>query len=152
MFHHLDFINLALRWVLGFGPWCARRSLGIVMAKSVPDRRKFPRLPLSIPIFVRGTDEEGREFLEFATALNISAGGILLATRRSLPKSAQLALEIPVAPLPPAASLAHSIRTLKARMVRLIHGEKCNLLGLRFNRPITEPSPRPPKGKATSAK
>ncbi|HXZ78977.1 MAG TPA: PilZ domain-containing protein [Terriglobales bacterium] len=104
-------------------------------AKGV-ERRKYQRLPLSIPVFVRGTDENGKEFLEFATALNISAGGILLATRRSLPKSASLSLEIPVAPLPADSFSAQSIRSLKARLVRITHGERYHLMGLKFNRAI----------------
>ena len=86
------------------------------MHAKVLERRKFQRLPLSIPVFVRGIDEAGKEFLEFATALNISAGGVLLATRRSLPKSASVALEIPVAPLPPDSISTQSIR------FRLEHG------------------------------
>jgi len=100
------------------------------------ERRRFQRLPLSIPVFVRGTDESGKEFLEFATALNISAGGVLLATRRSLPKSASLALEIPVAPLPADSISSQSIRSLKAKLVRISHGERYHLLGLRFTRAI----------------
>ena len=104
-------------------------------AKST-ERRKFQRLPLSIPIFVRGTDDVGKEFLEFATALNISAGGVLLATRRSIPKTANLALEIPVAPLPADSLSNQSVRSLKARLVRVTHGERYHLLGLKFNRSI----------------
>ncbi len=126
--------------------------LGTAMAKTAAERRIHPRLPLSIPVFVRGTDDQGRDFLEFATALNISAGGILLATRRSLPKSATLALEIPVAPLPHNAVFSHSIRTLKARLVRLTHGEKCNLLGLKFSRPIVAPPKLNSKGKSPSTR
>lgn len=106
------------------------------MHAKVLERRKFQRLPLSIPVFVRGIDEAGKEFLEFATALNISAGGVLLATRRSLPKSASVALEIPVAPLPPDSISTQSIRTLKARLVRITHGERYHLLGLRFTKAI----------------
>jgi c-di-GMP-binding flagellar brake protein YcgR len=102
---------------------------------------------LSIPIFVRGVDQDGKEFLEFATALNISAGGILLATRRSLPRSSNLSLEIPVAPLPPNTASPQSIRSLKARLVRITHGERCHLLGLKFHRPLHETA----KGKLASA-
>jgi hypothetical protein len=112
------------------------------MAKTEAERRRHPRLPLSIPVFVRGVDEDGREFLDFATALNISASGILLASRRNLPRSASLSLEIPVSPLPPLATPSHSIRTLKARLVRLIHGDKCNLIGLKFNRVISQSPPK----------
>lgn len=108
------------------------------MPKTAAERRKYQRLPLSIPVFVRGIDQDGKEFLEFATALNISAGGILLATRRSLPKAANLALEIPVAPVPDPGSQPQSIRSLKARLVRITHGERCHLLGLRFIKPLSK--------------
>src|SRR5208282_6590375 len=57
------------------------------------ERRKWPRLPLAIPVFVRSRDDKGKEFLEFATALNVSAGGMLLAVRRVLSSSAQIQLE-----------------------------------------------------------
>ena len=63
------------------------------------ERRKWSRLPLAIPVFVRGRDGKGKEFLEFATALNVSAGGMLVAIRRVLPAIAQVRLEIPSAPV-----------------------------------------------------
>ena len=63
------------------------------------ERRRWPRLPLAIPVFVRSRAESDKEFLEFATALNVSAGGMLVAVRRSIPSSAQVLLEIPSAPL-----------------------------------------------------
>lgn len=116
------------------------------MTPSGSDRRKHQRLPLSIPVFVRGVDQDGKEFLEFATALNISAGGILLATRRSLPKSSNLSLEIPVAPLPPTNISPQSVRSLKAKLVRVTHGDRCHLVGLRFSKPLGES-----KGKVASA-
>ena len=117
------------------------------MTKAGPERRKYQRLPLSIPVFVRGVDQDGKEFLEFATALNISAGGVLLATRRSLPRSTNLSLEIPVAPLPPNTVSPQSVRTLKARLVRITHDERCHLLGLKFTRPLHTTT----KGKTHSA-
>ncbi len=100
------------------------------------ERRKYERLPLSIPIFVRGADQEGKEFLEFATALNISSGGVLLATRRSLPRAGNLLLEIPVVPMPPNVVAAKSVRSLTARLVWVTHGERCHLLGLKFVHPL----------------
>ncbi|MGZ4812626.1 MAG: PilZ domain-containing protein [Terriglobales bacterium] len=131
-----------------FGPWCALEPVGTrTMTKAGPERRKHQRLPLSIPVFVRGVDQDGKEFLEFATALNISAGGVLLATRRSLPRSTSLALEIPVAPLPPNSISPQSVRSLKAKLVRITHGERCHLLGLKFYRPLHETA----KGKIASA-
>jgi hypothetical protein len=116
------------------------------MTPTGSDRRKHQRLPLSIPVFVRGIDEDGKEFLEFATALNISAGGILLATRRSLPRSSKLSLEIPVAPMPTSSISPQSVRSLKAKLVRVTHGDRCHLVGMRFSRPLGAT-----KGKVASA-
>lgn len=117
------------------------------MTKPGIERRKFQRLPLSIPVFVRGVDQEGKEFLEFATALNISAGGILLVTRRTFPRCSSLSLEIPVAPLPPNSVSPQSVRSLKAKLVRIIHAERCHLLGLKFQKSLLEMA----KGKTASA-
>jgi c-di-GMP-binding flagellar brake protein YcgR len=100
------------------------------------ETRKWPRLPLAIPIFVRSRDEEGKELLEFATALNISAGGALVAVRRSLPLSAQVLLEIPSAPLVSGNSFPKASRILRARAVRVTHVDGYHLLGLKFSRPL----------------
>jgi hypothetical protein len=100
------------------------------------ERRKWTRLPLAIPVFVRSRDEKGKEFLEFATALNISAGGALVAVRRSLPPTAQVILEIPSAPLAAIAALPKAARTLRARTLRIAHAEGYHLLGLKFSRPL----------------
>lgn len=117
------------------------------------ERRKWTRLPLAIPVFVRSRDEKGKEFLEFATALNISAGGALVAVRRSLPKAAQVLLEIPSAPLAATASLPRAARTLRARATRVTHAEGYHLLGLKFSRPLLNGTSqtRRLRGKLTSA-
>ena len=101
-----------------------------------PERRRWPRLPLAIPVFVRSRLEPEKEFLEFATALNVSAGGMLVAVRRSLPASAEVSLEIPSAPLATLASLPKSARTLRAKVLRTQHAEAYNLVGLKFFRPL----------------
>ena len=88
-------------------------------------RRQWPRLPIAIPVFVRSRDEKGKDLLEFATALNISAGGALVAVRRSLPLSAQVLLEIPSAPLAAASSLPKAARNLRART---LSGHACGWL------------------------
>jgi hypothetical protein len=103
--------------------------------------RKWPRLPLAIPIFVRSRDEDGKELLEFATALNISAGGALVAVRRSLPLSAQVLLEIPSAPLVSGNSFPKASRILRARTVRVTHVDGYHLLGLKFSHPLLNGSP-----------
>jgi PilZ domain-containing protein len=121
-------------------------------AKRGTERRKWARLPLAIPVFVRSRDGKGKEFLEFATALNVSAGGMLVAIRRVLPTVAQLRLEIPSAPVAALAPLPRAARTLNARTLRTTPSEGYYLLGLKFSRPLLLPAKRAtPKRKSVSA-
>jgi len=128
------------RWVPGVEVWMKAK-------RRQTERRQWSRLPLAIPVFVRSRDRKGKEFLEFATALNVSAGGMLVAIRRILPKPiALLSLEIPTAPV----GLARRsvARTLRARTLRTTPADGCYLLGLKFSRPLsvsTKPPARPRK-------
>lgn len=105
-------------------------------AKTAGERRKWARLPLAIPVFVRSRDGKGKEFLEFATSLNVSAGGMLVAVRRTLPAIAQIRLEIPSAPVAAMALLPRAARTLSARTLRTTPADGYYLLGLKFLRPL----------------
>jgi PilZ domain len=100
------------------------------------ERRQWPRLPLAIPVFVRSQSDTDKEFLEFATALNVSAGGMLVAVRRAIPSSARVLLEIPSAPLAALAALPRVARNLRAKVLRMQHGEGYNLVGVKFSRPL----------------
>jgi len=111
------------------------------------ERRKWPRLPLAIPIFVRSHDDKGKEFLEFATALNVSAGGMLLMLRRALPSAAEVQLEIPSAPLAGVSALPKTSRNLRAKALRSTQSAGCHLLGLKFARPLLSSDARMPKGR-----
>jgi hypothetical protein len=98
-------------------------------------------LPLAIPVFVRSRDDKGKEFLEFATALNVSAGGALVAVRRSLQAAVQVVLEIPSAPLAATTALPKASRTLRAKAVRVVHAEGYHLVGMKFSRPLLTHTP-----------
>lgn len=102
---------------------------------SVAERRDWDRLPISIPFFVRGRKNSGEEFLEFATALNLSAGGVLLAARRYLDPGTQISLEVPVA-LVNKAQLPRSVSLIHATVLRCIPDRQYFLLGLRFEEPL----------------
>lgn len=100
------------------------------------ERRRWDRLPVAVPVFLRGADRNGREFVEFATALNLSAGGALLATRRHLPPESRITIEIASAPLPREKVPVHVVRSVDGHPVRVVHSEQCYLVGLRFYQPI----------------
>ncbi len=100
------------------------------------ERREWVRLPLAVPVFVRSRDQNGKDFLEFATALNISAGGALVAVHRALRPAAQVSLEIPSAPLAASAPVPKNSRNFRAKIVRVTHADGYHLLGLKFAQPL----------------
>lgn len=99
------------------------------------ERRKWVRLPISVPFFMKGNKPGGEEFLEFATALNLSAGGALLATRRYLDPGSSIKLEIPVS-LVNKAQLPRSVSLLHATVLRCTPDRQYFLLGLEFKTPL----------------
>jgi len=128
--------------------------------KKGSERRKWERLPLAIPVFVRGLDPNGRQFVDFATALDISVGGALLAIHRHLPRGSKIMIEIPSAPVTNHTKVPRSTRQrLYAKAVRVSEGENCKLMGLQFQKPLmmghTPASPKATakaRGKGASGK
>ena len=100
-------------------------------------RRKWDRLPISIPMFVRANKDSGEEFVEFATALNLSAGGALLACRKYLDPGTNVRLEIPVA-LANKAQLPRSVSVLHAQVLRCTPDRQYFLLALQFKTPLLD--------------
>jgi len=125
----------------------------VTVARAASERRKWTRLPLAIPVFVRSRDNKGKEFLEFATALNVGAGGMLVAVRRALPATSQIRLEIPSAPMAALALLPRASRNLRAKALRTTAADGYYLLGLKFSRPLLLPGtpPAKPRRKASVA-
>jgi PilZ domain len=122
----------------------------VVLVASRPikkNARKWARLQLSIPVFVRTHEANDTDSLEFATAINISAGGALVAVRRSLPKSAEVSLEIPSAPIGLEHGLPSSPRVIRAKTVWVSHLDDYHLMGLKFARPLNTDVSGSPLGK-----
>ena len=113
------------------------RTKELISAKEI-ERRRWERIPLAIPVFIRGKDADGKEFREFTTAFNISAGGILLATRRFVPKSSSISLEIPSGPMSNQLAERKFYRDLIGRAVTVTHSEQCYLCGVKFERPLVK--------------
>jgi hypothetical protein len=96
--------------------------------------RRWQRLPIAFPVFVHGTDVNGRSVLEFGTAINVSAGGVLIAVKR-VPVEKEITIEMPVPP----GFIAHSPvshRMIQTRIVRAQIGPSHTYLGLEFKKPL----------------
>jgi len=97
--------------------------------------RRWQRLQISFPVFVRGKDINGKRFTELATALNVSAGGVLVAARK-LPLCKHFSIEIPT---PPGIVTPKLGRVFEADVVWIEPHPRFSLLGLRFENPISPP-------------
>jgi len=104
--------------------------------KHEKNRRQWVRLALAIPVFVRCRNHRDKDFLEFASAVNIGGGGALVVLRRSLPEATPVSLEIPTAPLATTAALPKSSRILRAKTVHVTHAEGYHLVGVKFAQPL----------------
>jgi hypothetical protein len=102
---------------------------------SLAERRDWDRLPITIPFFVRGSKSNGEKILEFANALDISAGGVLLATQRYVEPNTRITLEVPTA-LVHKAHLPHSVSRLEAMVLRCTPERQYFLLALQFENPL----------------
>ena len=101
----------------------------------ISERRRAPRLTVAIPMFVRGTDQHGKPFVDFATALNISAGGALLVLKRRLQTESQVSLEIPVGLLPQSL-VTKLVQQIQARTLRVEPAETSFVVGVQFVNPL----------------
>lgn len=120
----------------GFELWPTACPSNRVMPRlKVRERRQWERIGLAVPLFVRGVDDRGLEFLEFGTALNISAGGALLAVQRPLPRAKRVSVETPSLPSPENSPTPFAQR-LKARVTRVMPSHGYTLCGLKFSRPL----------------
>jgi len=96
----------------------------------------YQRLPLPIPLFLRGQDKLGKPFLDLTLALNVSAGGALLATLRPLQPPTEVTLEVPTAALPMPISFLQMEQGLQGRVTRTTDKGSYHLCAIQFVRPL----------------
>ena len=86
---------------------------------------------MQIPMFVRGVDATGVEFLDLTKTLDISASGAFLASPRLLASDQLLSLTIPAPPSPSSMVLAET-PPIRARVRRHQAAGGVHLLGVEF--------------------
>jgi hypothetical protein len=133
-------LNVLLKWgtspeVPVPGPWeilfphlsFQREGMRLTPA----ERRRSPRIHVQIPMFVRGVDAAGAEFLDLTKTLDISATGAFLASPRLLRADQLLNLTIP-APPSPSSTLPAETPPIQARVRRHRNVGGIHLLGVEF--------------------
>ena len=98
--------------------------------------RSSPRIRLQVPVFLRGTDVSGTEFIELTKTLNISATGACIASTHILRPDQTVHLTIP-APSPASSGLVPSeTPPIVAKVRRQDSAGQMRLFGLEFVHPL----------------
>ena len=98
--------------------------------------RRSQRIRLQVPIFLRGTDASGMNFMELTKTLNISATGACIASSHILRPDQVVQLTVP-APSPALPSLVPSeTPPIAARVLRQDLVGDTRLFGLEFLRAL----------------
>ena len=100
------------------------------------ERRRSQRIRLQVPIFIRGVNQRGIEFLELAKTLDISSLGARLIGPLPLRQDDVISLTIP-APIPSSPeSGGVGTPPIPARVLRLEISGELELAAVEFLRPL----------------
>ncbi len=100
------------------------------------ERRRFQRIHLQVPLFVRGKDAHGEQFLDLAKTLDISALGAFITCPRPLAISEVVTLTIPAPSITSSALVPAGMPPIQARVKRQQEAGDVHLVGVEFLKPI----------------
>jgi len=99
-------------------------------------QRRFPRIRLQVPIFLRGQDASGVDFVELTKTLNISASGACIASTHLLRLDQLVHITIPT-PSPASSGLVpNETPPITARVLRQQAAGELRLFGIEFSKPL----------------
>src|SRR5260370_13328320 len=101
-------VSVLVRWYQGADMTLKTEILNKKQFVESSSTRNSPRIRLQVPVFVRGTDASGAEFIELTKTLNISATGACIASAHILRPEQTVHLTIP-APTPTSSSLIPNV-------------------------------------------
>ena len=113
----------------------------IQVAKNKPlvdaaNQRRSPRIRLQVPVFLRGQDASGVDFVELTKTLNISAFGACIASTHILRPDQVVHLTIPT-PSPASSGLVpNETPPITAKVLRQQVAGELRLFGVEFLRPL----------------
>ena len=95
-------------------------------------QRRFPRIHLQIPVFLRAQDASGVDFVELTKTLNISASGACIASTHVLRPDQVVHLTIPT-PSPASSGLVpNETPPITAKVLRQQAAGDLRLFGIEF--------------------
>jgi hypothetical protein len=108
----------------------------LAMSPLTDERRRFQRMHLQIPLFIRGKDAHGEQFLELAKTLDISGLGAFMTCPRALAVNEVVTLTIPAPSITSSALVPAGMPPIQARVKRQQIAGDVHLVGVEFLKPI----------------
>lgn len=100
------------------------------------EHRRFQRIRLQMPLFIRGRDAHGEQFMELAKTLDISAIGAFIACPRALSMHDIVTLTIPAPSIISSGLIPSGMPPIQARVKRQQQAGEVHLVGVEFLKPI----------------
>jgi hypothetical protein len=107
-----------------------------VLAPEYEEQRRAQRIRLQIPLFIRGKDFHGEQFLELAKTLDVSAIGAFITCPRALAVGESVTLTIPAPSITSSALVPAGMPPIQARVKRQQEAGDVHLIGVEFLKPI----------------
>jgi PilZ domain len=108
----------------------------VAMSPMYDERRRFQRIRLQVPLFVRGRDAHGEQFLELAKTLDISALGAFITCPRAVAVNELITLTIPAPSITSSALVPAGMPPIQARVKRQQEAGDVYLIGVEFLKPV----------------
>jgi PilZ domain-containing protein len=102
----------------------------------VEERRRFQRIRLQVPLFIRGRDAYGEQFVELAKSLDISAVGAFITSPRPLTIGGVVTLTVPAPSITSSGLVPAGMAPIQARVKRQQEAGDVHLVGVEFLKPI----------------
>lgn len=106
------------------------------LAALVEEHRRSPRIHLQVPLFVRGKDHLGEQFIELGKTLDISGLGALIASPRALELHGFITLTIPAPSITSSGLVPVGMPPIQARVKRQREAGDVYLAGVEFTKPL----------------
>lgn len=100
------------------------------------ERRRSQRIRLQVPLFLRGFDPRGAEFIDLTKSLDIGATGAFLVSGRVFSCGQLVRITIPVSAEPISALIPLETPPIEARVCRVADAGDVRLVAVEFLTPL----------------
>jgi hypothetical protein len=107
-----------------------------IMPSYEEERRRFQRIRLQIPLFIRGTDAHGEQFMELVKTLDVSAMGAFITCSHPICVGETIVLTIPAPSITSTALIPAGMAPIQAKVRRQQEAGDLRLMGVEFLKPL----------------